>query len=706
MVKEVKSRYRISMINLCILLFVLCMDLTAFSQDSIENNCSNIRQYQHKDSIIKMNDLIRSILDSKDISRYECAEQFARQSILDAPIVGYDKGKALNLNFIADIFGRKGLYDSAAYYYEMSRNYRVEKKLDAFGIGLTNRNLGYIYYKDGQFDQAIEAHSQSIENFKEAEKSRYIGNAYNDLGNTYFALSTKTRKHNPSDSLSLGKAIICYQKALEQLSNDFDLESALKIYSNLGTAYIHDGNLDSAKFFLDKRYWVCDSILNTNLSKKNQVKYLKLKGNVCEKLGSYFDKIDSKDSSYHYFTKAIEIYQGINDNRNLVYAYSNLGDHYEKQNNDKNALENYLLAYKSYKNSKDSIQSGTIDILNSNLYKTYLRLGDTLTAVPYLFLYNQEHEKNVIREMEENAEYAQRIVESEASERVAVADLRTANTEKKIGYISLAGSILLLLALGITFYQRSRLHKSEQKQMSLEVEKKDLEIKQQEAQFAKKIDGIIEESSKKLLEERVKTQEIALRDLGRELHDNVGGLLSACKREAENITSSEANSGLEKTIGLIQKAIDETRGLSHNLKALNLKNGLVPALREFIRELNEIPDAPEFKLETFMMKGLELPAKWELNIYRIFQEASTNILKYAAAEKVDIQLIYSNDENLLNITIEDDGKGFDQLAEKSGIGLENMHDRAGEMGGKLTISSSKGNGTALFIEIPFEQQTS
>ena len=109
------------------------------------------------------------------------------------------------------------------------------------------------------------------------------------------------------------------------------------------------------------------------------------------------------------------------------------------------------------------------------------------------------------------------------------------------------------------------------------------------------------------------------------------------------------------------------------------------------------------KMYTFQIRWRRFAPEVELNVFRIVQEALTNILKYAEATEVNIQLIHNTKERaVLNITIEDNGKGFDMNHYSPGIGLSNMEDRAKELKGTFSLDSTPGQGTIIFIEIPAE----
>lgn len=89
-----------------------------------------------------------------------------------------------------------------------------------------------------------------------------------------------------------------------------------------------------------------------------------------------------------------------------------------------------------------------------------------------------------------------------------------------------------------------------------------------------------------------------------------------------------------------------------------------------------------------------------MNVYRIVQELLNNIIKHANASEITIQLIKSSDN--INLTVEDDGRGFDpeEARKKKGLGLSNIDLRVKKLSGRWNIDSGKGKGTTIIIDIP------
>ncbi|MBI5034039.1 MAG: PAS domain S-box protein [Chloroflexi bacterium] len=204
----------------------------------------------------------------------------------------------------------------------------------------------------------------------------------------------------------------------------------------------------------------------------------------------------------------------------------------------------------------------------------------------------------------------------------------------------------------------------------------------------------------------VEVQETERRYVARELHDEAGQLLTGLKfglrvleRETGSSQASEAHiAGLHR---MVDDVLDNLHRLAMHLRPATLDQlGLVAALREYVEEIqNKNQLIVEF--ETVGLDSNErLAPTVETTLYRIVQEALTNILRHAQASRVQIILEQSPDRLLL--TIDDDGVGFDyQQAIHSGrLGLLGMKERVDMLTGILRVDSTPGEGTTLIVEVP------
>lgn len=198
----------------------------------------------------------------------------------------------------------------------------------------------------------------------------------------------------------------------------------------------------------------------------------------------------------------------------------------------------------------------------------------------------------------------------------------------------------------------------------------------------------------------IKAQECERAQLGQELHDNVNQVLTTVKLYNQMLFDGLGDSKdvLQKSIHHLQYCIDEIRSISKRLSAPSLGSiCLEDSIAELVDSIN-MTKRLQIALE---IRGLEkkmVPQDFHLTIYRIIQEQLNNIIKYAEATKVSVQLCNSRDELFLQIT--DDGKGFDTNAKRKGIGITNMETRAENMHGKLQIISSPGKGCTLKASFP------
>jgi signal transduction histidine kinase len=136
------------------------------------------------------------------------------------------------------------------------------------------------------------------------------------------------------------------------------------------------------------------------------------------------------------------------------------------------------------------------------------------------------------------------------------------------------------------------------------------------------------------------------------------------------------------------------RRISRNLMPETLKNlGLEIALKELCESMSQKQFHIQF--EAFDLSE-NIPFKIQLSLYRIVQESISNVIKYAQAGNVIVQI--SQHENTINLTIEDDGIGFDTTKVDYGLGIKNIKNRTALINGTVEILSEKGKGTTINVE--------
>lgn len=217
--------------------------------------------------------------------------------------------------------------------------------------------------------------------------------------------------------------------------------------------------------------------------------------------------------------------------------------------------------------------------------------------------------------------------------------------------------------------------------------------RQRQAQNKQKLEQIKSEHEKTLLNIENEIQQDTLAHVGRELHDNIGQLLSLAKLYLGSSKPEKQQEGRET----INQVITEVRGLSKNLN-LDWVESLT--IEEFIQQqLQKIESTGYCKtsLETKSELG-ELAKDQKLVLIRVIQEVLNNAMKHASPEEIKVQI--RNNGNNRTIEIQDNGKGFDTSIKSSGSGMFNLKKRMETIGGDFTITSSIGNGTLIHLLLP------
>ena len=203
----------------------------------------------------------------------------------------------------------------------------------------------------------------------------------------------------------------------------------------------------------------------------------------------------------------------------------------------------------------------------------------------------------------------------------------------------------------------------------------------------------------------IDAQEQERRYIGAELHDNVnqilaGSLLFIGMVKSNQLDTEKTFEFIETGKGYITDAINEVRKLSHELAPVSFDDSsLKDSFDNLILTLNL---NNRFNIQfDFDELCNELSGEIQINLYRILQEQTKNILKYSEANEIDITVTLS--ENAVSMRIFDNGKGFNTKTIKKGIGLSNIKRRAESLSGKYLLNSAAGKGCEIIIEIPLDK---
>ena len=200
----------------------------------------------------------------------------------------------------------------------------------------------------------------------------------------------------------------------------------------------------------------------------------------------------------------------------------------------------------------------------------------------------------------------------------------------------------------------------------------------------------------------VEAQELERRRLARELHDETGqaltSILLGLKPLERSAESEETLAAVDAVRELVVSTLQDVRRLAVELRPTALDDfGLAPAVQRLADTFRE-QSGLQVDLESQLGEE-RLPSEVETALYRVVQEALTNIVKHADAGRVSILL--SRKDGSVVAVVEDDGSGFDPGASREdALGLAGMRERAALVGGRLQIESAVGAGTTLVAEVP------
>lgn len=389
--------------------------------------------------------------------------------------------------------------------------------------------------------------------------------------------------------------------------------------------------------------------------------------------------------------EALKIRETINRPLNVIQYKLLLGKVEIKRNSNRRAIQllSECIDVALEKDSKADLKEAYALLAEAyrqnGQYKLALESFQNFHSVDTSILSTKNAER--IQQLEERHKNAQ-LNDSLAQQRILFVqqnlDLNRTQNQNRWLLAGIAGALLLTLFLYYVYYQNNQLH--QQKINLLRAE-----------QETERLTAIIEGEEK----ER--------RRIGRELHDGLGAVLATAKMQLNALRHKkpdlEESPAYQKAEQLIDAACENVREVSHDLMPGVLEQqGLEFALEDMCQSMSRASDLEV----SFIPYGLETPLKDEVNvtIYRIVQELLKNAVKHAEAKEIIVQLTI--EDGLLNLVVEDDGKGFDTTAKgrSNGIGLNNIRTRVAYLNGRLNIDSQAGQGSTFTVEIPLKVEES
>ena len=218
-----------------------------------------------------------------------------------------------------------------------------------------------------------------------------------------------------------------------------------------------------------------------------------------------------------------------------------------------------------------------------------------------------------------------------------------------------------------------------------------------------------ERAQQAVLYQLIIVQEEERKRFARELHDHIGQQLAAMgldlRRLDQFVTTPDAQAILKNLQSMMHSLVHDTHTLAYNLRPTVLDDlGLITTLRSYSEQWQERTDI-RLEMHFNVAPTMRFAAEIETAIYRVTQEALTNIVKHAQASQVSLVIHHSPKH--LRLIIEDNGTGFAyeqfvQANPQQSLGIQGIQERVLLLGGTVDIESTPGSGTTIYVQIPLD----
>lgn len=540
-------------------------------------------------------------------------------------------------------------------------------------IALANKSgnteyIAYGYYHKGCGYRLKGDLNLALENLFKCASLADKHNNKKSLAEAYTEISTTYSLNN-----DLKNATEYNEKAFEILRNTGQYES-------LGLGLLNNGY----NFYELKNYE--KALANYNEAEVIFNTYAPLEIGKAYTIGNralVFWKQGDSDRAEKDILKAIGMLAQIGDDYGMADYQNQLGTLYLEKGNTQLAIKhiNKGIELAEELHLKEQIRDGA-----QILTRLYKNNKDFENAFHYQNLYFD------YRDSIENTETIKKMANLKTEFEVSLKDKEIGILEKSQllnrAYITIA-IFLLVLSVITLLYFRQRWKNSK------------LIAENQKKKHAETIKELLSTQETKALQSMVKGQENERKRLAQELHNHFGSLLATIKVNL-NAVEDYALPNYDTLSSLIDHACTDVRNLSHSLNVgISEDFGLIPALKELTSHLKS---SNNIQVEFAASMGeCQLDSDMEIVIYRIIQELISNVLKHANASRLAIQLTYVDEEDLINIIVEDNGKGFNYNTiepNKSGIGLQSLSKMIHNLHGEISFDSNSLTGTTISIDIP------
>ncbi len=639
------SKMRTKSLTTLLLLFIL----------SIAAQNSNLKDLEKKDkeSMEEISNLF--FRKNKEKEAYVKSLKLMKEGNSDA-------GKSLAANLLSSYFYKANHLDSSIFYAEKTLSYKnfSSDSIKRHRYLMGTMTLATAYTMKGIKDKAKKLY---IEGVQKAELWNDTYNYYGfviNLGNIYYL------------DKEYDKALKMFKKGIKSP----ELKAKLMSYASIGNIYA-----------------VRKEFKKSNEYYKESLEYTK---------GSLYNKLALETNIADNYIQLGEVEKGIKKLKEIIKqskkeGYSQLREQAEKflvqlyirqkkydeaellitslleKVKEKGNLNDMLECYDFLK----QIKKGKGDFKNSLTFsEKYIKLNDSINKL------QKEKEINELEVKFETAQKESEITLLKKDQELKEQQIAQQNLTRNIILIAASLIIIAILLLLRFYFQKLKTQK-------------ELNKTQEEFNY-QKIKALMKNQELELVKASIEGKDMERKRLARGLHDSIGSNMAAIKLQFEKLP--EASDKLKKIKDDLNNTYEEIRELSHNLLPKRIRQeDYAEVLKEYISSIDEISDV-KISFSVSEKEIINRTEKYLQNeIFSIIQELISNALKYAKASTIEIQLEVVDD--LIYLSFEDDGVGFNTKLDYKGIGLKNIEDRIHQLSGTFIIDSHPKRGTLFRMEL-------
>lgn len=629
--------------------------------------CSALLQGQqlNKDSLLRLLPLAKedtqkvhlllSLADQYETSEPEKAKLYTRQAGDLSKKLNFQTGIFKYHRYMSFINAYQSRYDSVLYYNQALLVLAREKK-DTFSIGVSLFNIGEAYNYQSDHEKGVQYILEAVNMLQGKGYDNIESSLLGGLQGTYLMLK------------QYDKAIEYGKKAIEAGKKLEDKDPLISAMTNLANCYGEVGKYAEAKQLYNEAIKIAEEINNKSIQAM-----------------AYEGLVDIA-----YKEGQVELGKS--------YAEKSLALHTETQNAfgimaAKQALSKYYLSKRDFITARRYGLEALEIAKEEKFLEAKAQVLTTLSAISFAsgafdiaFLYEIESKKaleNIFTEAVAQKDAQMRIkYETEKKDNQLKLQEATIRQKDTLNYIAI-GSIVALLIISLLSYRNYRNKQRLQQQRIVELET---------------------EKQLTATEAVLKGEEQERARLAKDLHDGLGGMMSGIKYSLQTmkknlIMTPENQQAFERSMDMLDSSINEMRRVAHNMMPEALvKFGLNTALSDFCADVNQ-SGALQISYQSIGLEQAEIDQTTAITIYRVIQELINNTMKHASAKTAIVQVTRTND--IITVTVEDDGKGFDPaiLNVRHGMGWNNIQSRVSYLKGKLDVRSEQGKGTSVHIEL-------